>query len=174
MVLVWVYRRKCWSTVTNCLRHARRMAFLKNRSLLFVERAVHLSIFKHWKTVAFCKHEKFPFLWWIVYLARRAELVDVHIGGVVTISAEIRYHLYTHGWIWDWAAKFVDIYICMFITLMLTLCFLFSVLFVVVVVLLYVLKCQTKYFDNSPKLSLVSLFWHTYEILFNKRSVLGV
>ena len=169
MVLVWVYRRKFWSTVTNCLRHARRMAFLKNRSLLFVERAVHLSILKHWKTVAFCKHEKFPFLWWIVYLARRAELVDVHIGGVVTISAEIRYHLYTHGWFRDWAAKFVDLYIYIVITLMLKLCGVFWGFF-----LLCFLKCQTKYFDNSPKLSLVSLFWHTYEILFNKRSVLGV
>ena len=116
-----VYRRKFWSTVTNCLRHVRRMTFLKNRSPLFVGRAVHLSIFKHGKTVAFCKHEKFLFLWWIVYLARRAELVDVHIGRVAPISAEIRYHLHTHGWFRDWAAKFVDLYICIFITFMLTL-----------------------------------------------------
>lgn len=122
MVLVWVYMRKFWSTVAHCLRHARRMAFLKNGSLLFAGRAVHLSIFKHGKTVAFCKHEQFLFLWWIMYLARRAELVDVHIWGVVTISAEIRYHLYTHGWFRDWAAKFVDLYIYIVITLMLKLC----------------------------------------------------
>lgn len=129
MVLVWVYMRNFWSTVAHCLRHARRMAFLKNGSLLFAGRAVHLSIFKHGKTVAFCKHEQFLFLWWIVYLARRAELVDVLIGGVVTISAEIRYHLYTHGWFRDWAAKFVDLYIYIIITLMLKLCGFFGGLF---------------------------------------------
>jgi hypothetical protein len=71
--LVWHFKKQSKKT------HARRMAFLKNGSLLFAGRAVHLSIFKHGKTVAFCKHEQFLFLWWIVYLARRAELVDVLI-----------------------------------------------------------------------------------------------
>ena len=143
--------RKFWSTVAHCLRHARRMAFLKNGSLLFAGRAVHLSIFKHGKTVAFCKHEQFLFLWWILYLARRAELVDVHIGRVVTISAEIRYHLIARlsckiCWFIHSYRHHIDVEAVWGFLGFFLLCF---------------FKCQTKYFDNSPKLSLVSLFWHT-------------